>query len=73
MGIVYSAADVLSPGHLGYSNQGIQNAWAISQALAIELIGGVVLVYGLRSLREKDTIKRGYTCLSRCCSQSAMA
>ena len=57
IGIVYSAADVLSRGHLGYGNQGIQNAWAITQALAIESSGGVVLVYGLQSLKEKDTIK----------------
>jgi hypothetical protein len=57
IGIVYSAADVLSRGHLGYGNQGVQNAWAITQALAIESSGGVVLVYGLQSLREKDYIK----------------
>jgi hypothetical protein len=57
IGIVYSAADVLSHGHLGYGNQGVQNAWAITQALAIESSGGVVLVYGLQSMREKDTIK----------------
>jgi hypothetical protein len=57
IGIVYSAADVLSHGHLGYGNQGVQNAWAITQALAIESSGVVVLVYGLLSLKEKDTIK----------------
>jgi uncharacterized membrane protein len=57
IGIVYSAADVLSHGHLGYGNQDIQNAWAITQALAIESSGGVVLVYGLQSLKEKDSIK----------------
>ncbi len=57
IGIVYSAAEVLSHGHLGYGNQAVQNAWAITQALAIESSGGVVLVYGLQSLREKDHIK----------------
>ncbi len=57
IGIVYSAAEVLSHGHLGYGNQGVQNAWAITQALAIESSGGVVLVYGLQSMREKDIIK----------------
>lgn len=57
IGIVYSAADVLSHGHLGYGNQGVQNWWAITQALAIESSGGVVLVYGLLSLRERDHIK----------------
>ncbi len=43
IGIVYSAADVLSHGHLGYGNQCAQNAWAITQALAIESSGGVML------------------------------
>jgi hypothetical protein len=57
IGIVYSAADVLSRGHLGYGNQGVQNWWAITQALAIESSGGVVLVYGLLSMKEKDYIK----------------
>jgi uncharacterized membrane protein len=57
IGIVYSAADVLSHGHLGYGDAGVQNAWAITQALAIESSGGVVLVYGLQSMRERDTIK----------------
>ncbi len=57
VGVVYSAADVLSHGHLGYGNIAVQNAWAMTQALAIESSGGVVLVYGLQSLREKDHIK----------------
>jgi hypothetical protein len=57
IGIVYSAADVLSHGHLGYGNTSVQDAWAITQALAIESSGGVVLVYGLQSLKEHDTIK----------------
>ena len=58
IGIVYSAADVLSHGNLGYGNQNVQNWWAITQALAIESSGGVVLIYGLQSLcGERDTIK----------------
>ncbi len=57
IGIVYSAADVLSHGNLGYGNQGVQNAWAITQALAIESSGGVILVYGLQSMKEHDNIK----------------
>lgn len=56
-GIVYSAADILSKGHLGNGNQTIENLWALSQALAIESSGGVVLTYGLTSLRERDTVK----------------
>ena len=56
-GIVYSAADVLSRGHLGSNSIMLNNAWAITQALAIESSGGVVLVYGLQSIREKDVVK----------------
>jgi hypothetical protein len=56
-GIVYSAADVLSKGNLGSGNQNMENLWAISQALAIESSGGVVLGYGLQSIKEKDQVK----------------
>lgn len=56
-GIVYSAADVLSKGHLGSTNPLMDNLWALSQALAIESSGGVVLVYGLQSIKEKDRVK----------------
>ena len=56
-GIVYSAADVLSKGHLGSANTTMDNLWAISQALAIESSGGVVLVYGLQSVKEHDHVK----------------
>lgn len=56
-GIVYSAADVLSKGHLGSTNATMDNLWAISQALAIESSGGVVLVYGLESMKAKDRVK----------------
>ncbi len=56
-GIVYSAADVLSKGHLGSTNTTMDTLWAISQALAIESSGGVVLVYGLESFKAKDRVK----------------
>jgi uncharacterized membrane protein len=56
-GIVYSAADVLSKGHLGSTNATMDNLWAISQALAIESSGGVVLVYGLESFKARDRVK----------------
>lgn len=56
-GIVYSAADVLSKGHLGGDNLMLNNAWAISQALCIESSGGVVLVYGIESIGQKDKVK----------------
>lgn len=56
-GIVYSAADVLSKGHLGSTSATMDNLWAISQALAIESSGGVVLVYGLESMKAKDYVK----------------
>jgi len=56
-GIVYSAADVLSRGHIGSTDILLNNAWAITQSVAIESSGGVVLVYGLQSIREKDRVK----------------
>lgn len=56
-GIVYSAADVLSRGHLLANTGVVSNAWSLTQALAIESSGGVVLVYGLTSLKEKDDVK----------------
>jgi hypothetical protein len=59
LGIVYSAADILSHGHLSGNNQLAADLWALTQATAIESSGGVVLVYGLTSLKEKDEVKAG--------------
>jgi uncharacterized membrane protein len=56
-GIVYSAADVLSRGHIGSNSLLLSNAWALTQSVAIESSGGVVLVYGIESIREKDKVK----------------
>ncbi len=56
-GIVYSAADVLSRGYIGSNSIMINNAWAVTQSVAIESSGGVVLVYGLQSIGEKDVVK----------------
>jgi hypothetical protein len=56
-GIVYSAADVLSHGQIGSNSLLLGNAWAVTQSVAIESSGGVVLVYGLQSIREKDAVK----------------
>lgn len=56
-GIVYSAADVLSHGQIAMNSMFLNNSWAVTQSVAIESSGGVVLVYGLESIREKDTIK----------------
>ena len=56
-GIVYSAADVLSHGQIGSNDMLLNNAWAITQSVAIESSGGVVLVYGLESIKGKDTVK----------------
>jgi hypothetical protein len=56
-GIVYSAADVLSHGQIGSGNMLLNNAWAITRAVAIESSGGVVLVYSLESIRGKDKVK----------------
>lgn len=57
IGIVYSAADILSHGHLSGNNQTANDLWALTQAMAIESSGGVVLVYGLTSLKEQDEVK----------------
>jgi uncharacterized membrane protein len=48
---------VLSRGHIGSSGLLLNNAWAVTQSVAIESSGGVVLVYGLQSIREKDKVK----------------
>jgi len=57
-GIVYSAADVLSHGNLGGDHNPLfVEAFGIAQAVAIESSGGVVLVYGLQSVKEKDAVK----------------
>jgi len=58
-GIVYSAADVLSHGSLGGADKNplFIGAFGIAQSLAIESSGGVVLVYGLQSVKEKDFVK----------------
>lgn len=57
VGIVYSAADVLSKGELGGMSPMLLIGWAITQSVAIEASGGVVLVYGLESLKEGDRVK----------------
>jgi hypothetical protein len=57
LGVVFSAADVLSKGTLMQGNSFLLYAWAWTQAIAIESSGGVVLTYALQSFKEKDTIK----------------
>ncbi len=57
IGIVYSAAIILSEGALTSHDALFDGFWAITQALAIESSGGVVLVYGLQSLRDQDNVK----------------
>jgi hypothetical protein len=49
-GIVYSAADVLSRGHIGGNSLILSNAWALTQSVAIESSGGVVLFFGLQKV-----------------------
>lgn len=55
-GIAYSAAVYLSSNHIGGSAN-IQDMWAWTQAIAVESSTGIVLMYGLLSLKERDTIK----------------
>lgn len=57
VGLVFSAADVLSKGQLMESSPMLLYAWAWAQSIGIEASGGIVLVYGLQSVLEKDTIK----------------
>lgn len=57
LGLVISAADVLTEGRLMAGNPDLSTAWAWTQAIAIESSGGVVLVYALQSFRDKDPIK----------------
>ena len=57
LGLVFSAADVLTKGRLMQSNLALTDAWAWTQAIAIESSGGVVLVYALQSFSQKDTLK----------------
>ncbi len=57
LGLVFSAADVLTKGRLMQSNVMLTDLWAWTQAIAIESSGGVVLVYALLSFRDKDTVK----------------
>lgn len=55
-GLVFSAANVLSHGELG-ANGTLDIVWAISQSVAIEASGGVVLNLGLLAVGAKDKVK----------------
>jgi hypothetical protein len=57
IGIIYSAAIILSEGALTTHDAFFDAFWAITQAIAIESSGGVVLVYGLQSWRSRDSVK----------------
>src|SRR5712692_7372616 len=57
LGLVISAADVLTKGRLMAGNLTLSDAWAWTQAIAIESSGGVVLVYALQSFKAKDKLK----------------
>jgi len=57
VGLIFSAADILTKGRLMQNNLLLSDAWAWTQAIAIESSGGVVLVYALSSFRQRDTPK----------------
>ncbi len=57
IGIVISAADFLTDGRLMHNNLILSDAWAWTQAIAIESSSGVVLMYALQSFKEKDKVK----------------
>jgi hypothetical protein len=58
-GLIISAADFLTDGHVMQGNDPLSNVWAWSQAIAIESSPGVVLVQGLQSRTERDYVKTG--------------
>lgn len=57
IGIVISAADFLTHGRLMQNNVGLADAWAWTQAIAIESSAGVVLLYALQAYKDKDMLK----------------
>jgi hypothetical protein len=56
-GIVISAADFLTDGRLMHNNLMLADAWAWTQAIAIESSSGVVLMYALQAFKDKDPVK----------------
>ena len=57
IGIIISAADFLTDGRLMHNNLLLADAWAWTQAIAIESSSGVVLMYALQSFKDKDKVK----------------
>lgn len=57
IGLIISAADVLTKGRLMNDNVMLAYGWAWAQSIAIESSGGVVLVYGLQSFKDRDRVK----------------
>lgn len=57
IGIIISAADFLTDGRLMHNNLVLADAWAWTQAIAIESSSGVVLMYALQSFKDKDKVK----------------
>ena len=58
-GLIVSAADFLTDGHVVQGNAILSGTWAWTQAIAIESSAGVVLVYGLESRDQYDYVKTG--------------
>lgn len=57
IGIVISAADFLTHGRLMQNNVALADAWAWTQAIAIESSAGVVVLYALEAKNEQDYTK----------------
>src|SRR5260221_144448 len=57
IGIIISAADFLTDGRLMHNNLVLADAWAWTQAIAIESSSGVVLMYALQAFKDKDKAK----------------
>src|SRR5713226_4547239 len=59
-GLIVSAADFLTDGHVMAGNDTLSSIWAWNQAIAIESSAGVILVYGLESRKQRDYVKTGF-------------
>ena len=57
IGIIISAADFLTDGRLMHNNLVLADAWAWTQAVAIESSSGVILMYALQAFKDKDRVK----------------
>src|SRR5579884_2176698 len=56
-GIVVSTANFLTDGDVMRNHQGLSDAWAWAQAIAIDASLGIVFVHAIQAARARDRIK----------------